>query len=421
MLVGGFGSIGQPNALIEGLIEQGAKDLTVVANNSGVGHVGLAQLMEPAACARSSARFRAPPIRWCSSGCAARGKIELESCRRARMAERMRAAGAGIPAFYTPTAVGTKLGGGQGRARIQRPQVYARGGAHGDVALVEAWEADRWGNLTYQLVGAQFQSGDGDGGGIDHRAGQHIVELGALDPEKDRDAGHFRRPRAARALRRADGDLNERRPEGSHEREQRPVAAACKPMARQEMAKRVADDIPEGWYVNLGIGVPLQVADYVPQEREVVFQSENGILGMGPAPEPDKINRWLINAGKHIRHAGAPAAPTCITPTVSRMIRGGHLDLCVLGAFQVAENGDIANWSTSDDTTARGRRRHGSGRRRRRIWVMMDHTTKTGESQLVRRCTYPLTAVGVVKRVYTNLAVLDVTDDALRCARWCPA
>ena len=198
------------------------------------------------------------------------------------------------------------------------------------------------------------------------------------------------------------------------------VQTAAKPMARREMAKRLADDIPEGWYVNLGIGAPLQVADFVPDAREVVFQSENGVLGMGPAPEPDKINRWLINAGKqyitlhtggsYMHHADSFA-----------LIRGGHLDLCVLGAFQVAENGDIANWSTSDNESAPavgGAMDLAAGARR--IWVMMDHTTKTGESRLVRRCTYPLTAVGVVKRVYTNLAVLDVIDDGFAVREMVP-
>ena len=188
------------------------------------------------------------------------------------------------------------------------------------------------------------------------------------------------------------------------------VKTAAKPMARREMAKRLADDIPEGWYVNLGIGAPLQVADYVPQEREVVFQSENGVLGMGPAPEPDKINRWLINAGKqyitlrtggsYMHHADSFA-----------LIRGGHLDLCVLGAFQVAENGDIANWSISDNDTAPavgGAMDLAAGARQ--LWVLMEHLTKSGDSRLVRRCSYPLTALGAVKRVYTNLAVLDVTD-----------
>ncbi|HTH35618.1 MAG TPA: 3-oxoacid CoA-transferase subunit B [Xanthobacteraceae bacterium] len=189
------------------------------------------------------------------------------------------------------------------------------------------------------------------------------------------------------------------------------VKTAVKPMTRREMAKRLADDVPEGWYVNLGIGAPLQVADYVPAEREVVFQSENGVLGMGPAPAPDTINRWLINAGKqyvtlrtggsYMHHADSFA-----------LIRGGHLDLCVLGAFQVADNGDIANWSTSDNESAPavgGAMDLAAGARR--IWVMMDHTTKTGESRLVHRCSYPLTALACVKRVYTNLAILDVTEE----------
>jgi 3-oxoadipate CoA-transferase beta subunit len=189
------------------------------------------------------------------------------------------------------------------------------------------------------------------------------------------------------------------------------VLARHRPLTRNEMAARVARDIPEGWYVNLGIGAPLQVADHVPAEREVIFHSENGVLGMGPAPAPDEINRWLINAGKQyvtlrsggsfMHHADSFA-----------LIRGGHLDLCVLGAFQVAENGDLANWSTSDNDSAPavgGAMDLAVGARQ--VWVLMEQQTKSGESRLVRRCTYPLTALGVVKRVYTNLAVLDVTAE----------
>jgi 3-oxoadipate CoA-transferase beta subunit len=189
------------------------------------------------------------------------------------------------------------------------------------------------------------------------------------------------------------------------------VLAACQPRTRYEMAARVARDIPEGWFVNLGIGAPLQVADHLPAEREVVFHSENGVLGMGPAPEPDRINRWLINAGKQyvtLRSGGSYMHHA----DSFGLIRGGHLDLCVLGAFQVAENGDLANWSTSENDSAPavgGAMDLAAGARR--VWVLMDHQTKSGESRLVRRCTYPLTALGVVKRIYTNLAVLDVTPD----------
>ena len=189
------------------------------------------------------------------------------------------------------------------------------------------------------------------------------------------------------------------------------VVAKCRPMTRAEMAARVASDIPEGWYVNLGIGAPLQVADYVPADREVIFHSENGVLGMGPAPAAAQINRWLINAGKQyvtLRSGGAYMHHA----DSFGLIRGGHLDLCVLGAFQVGENGDIANWSISDNDSAPavgGAMDLAVGARR--VWVLMEHQTKSGESRLVRRCTYPLTALGVVKRVYTNLAILDVTPE----------
>jgi 3-oxoadipate CoA-transferase, beta subunit len=196
--------------------------------------------------------------------------------------------------------------------------------------------------------------------------------------------------------------------------------ATCKPLTRNEMAARLARDIPEGWCVNLGIGAPLHVADHVPAEREVIFHSENGVLGMGPAPEPDRIDRWLINAGKQyvtlrtggsfMHHADSFA-----------LIRGGHLDLCVLGAFQVAENGDLANWSTSDNDSAPavgGAMDLAAGARQ--VWVLMEHQTKSGESRLVRRCTYPLTALNAVKRVYTNFAVLDVTEQGFAVREMVP-
>ena len=189
------------------------------------------------------------------------------------------------------------------------------------------------------------------------------------------------------------------------------VLTACKPWTRNEIAARAARDIPEGFYVNLGIGIPVLVANYVPAEREVVIHSENGILGMGSEPAPDKINRWLINAskkyvtlrpgGSYMHHADSFA-----------LIRGGHLDLCVLGAFQVAENGDFANWSTSDNDdmpSVGGAMDLAAGAKQ--VWVLMEHTTKSGKSKVMRRCTYPLTALGAVKRVYTNLAVLDITAE----------
>ncbi len=186
--------------------------------------------------------------------------------------------------------------------------------------------------------------------------------------------------------------------------------AGPKPLSRAEMAARLARDIPEGWYVNLGIGIPTAVADHVPLDREVVFHSENGVLGIGPAPEPDRIDRWLINAGKQYVTL-RPGGSFCHHADSFAMIRGGHIDLCVLGAFQVAETGDIANWATSENDTAPavgGAMDLAAGAQR--LWVVMEHTAKDGTPKLVQRCSYPLTALAAVKRVYTNLAVIDVTE-----------
>ena len=185
--------------------------------------------------------------------------------------------------------------------------------------------------------------------------------------------------------------------------------ATAQGLSRDQMAARVARDIPDGWYVNLGLGLPTLIPDYIPPGREVVFHSENGILGMGPVPPKDAVDTWLINATKQnitllegasiFHHADSFA-----------IIRGGHLDLCVLGAYEVAENGDIANWATSANDTLPGvgcamDLAAGS----RQLWALMEHVTKDGRPRLVQRCNYPLTASGVVKRVYTNLAVLEVT------------
>lgn len=187
-----------------------------------------------------------------------------------------------------------------------------------------------------------------------------------------------------------------------------------KRFTRDEIAQRVARDIPEGSYVNLGIGLPTMVANHLDPTREIFLHSENGILGMGPAPAAGDEDEDLINAGKqpvtlltggaYFHHADSFA-----------MMRGGHLDICVLGAFQVSAKGDLANWHTGapDAIPAVGGAMDlaiGA----KRVFVMMEHQTKTGESKIVKECTYPLTGVACVARIYTDLATLDVTPEGLR-------
>ena len=184
--------------------------------------------------------------------------------------------------------------------------------------------------------------------------------------------------------------------------------------SKDELARRVAQDIPDGAYVNLGIGQPTLVANHIPDGREVILQSENGILGMGPAPAAGSEDFDLINAGKQ---------PVTLLPGGAffhhadsfAMMRGGHLDVCVLGAFQVSTTGDLANWSTGEAgaiPAVGGAMDLAVGAKQ--TWVMMDLLTKKGESKIVAQCTYPLTAIGCVKRIYTDLATFDCTPQGLR-------
>ncbi|MDW3689224.1 3-oxoacid CoA-transferase subunit B [Cupriavidus sp. CV2] len=192
-----------------------------------------------------------------------------------------------------------------------------------------------------------------------------------------------------------------------------------KKLTRIEMAQRVARDIPEGAYVNLGIGVPTLVANHLDPHREIILHSENGILGMGPAPAPGDEDDDLINAGKE---------PVTLLPGGAffhhadsfSMVRGGHLDYCVLGAFQVSVNGDLANWHTgqADAIPAVGGAMDlATGAKD--VYVMMEHLTKQGESKIVERCSYPVTGMGCVSRIYTDLAVIDITPSGLEVVEIC--
>lgn len=186
-----------------------------------------------------------------------------------------------------------------------------------------------------------------------------------------------------------------------------------KRLDRLQMAARVALDIPEGSYVNLGIGLPTKVANFLPKDKDIFLHSENGLLGMGEAPEPGQEDSELINAGKEpvtlleggsFFHHGDSFA----------MMRGGHLDICVLGAFQVSESGDLANWHTGapDSIPAVGGAMDlavGA----KKVFVMMEHLTKTGECKIVKECSYPVTGVNCVSRIYTDLAVIDITKQGL--------
>jgi len=185
-----------------------------------------------------------------------------------------------------------------------------------------------------------------------------------------------------------------------------------------DIAKRIVQDIPDGANVNLGIGQPMTISNYLPPDREILLHSENGLLGMGPLANGDQIDHEIVNAGKQ---------PVTMLPGASifhhadsfAMIRGGHIDICVLGAFQVSVNGDIANWRTGDPSAipaVGGAMDLALGAKK--LFVMMEHLTKSGESKIVPKCTYPLTALAAVSCIYTDLATIAVTENGLEAIDW---
>ena len=193
-----------------------------------------------------------------------------------------------------------------------------------------------------------------------------------------------------------------------------------KRFTRDEIAQRIANDIPEGCYVNLGIGLPTLVANHLETSKDIFLHSENGILGMGPTPAAGAEDGDLINASKQPVTLLTGGAYFHQADSFA-MMRGGHLDICVLGAFQVSRSGDLANWHTGapDAIPAVGGAMDlATGAKR--VFVMMEHQTKAGESKIVERCTYPLTGVGCVSRIYTDLAVIDITGDGLMVREMAP-
>jgi 3-oxoadipate CoA-transferase beta subunit len=185
-----------------------------------------------------------------------------------------------------------------------------------------------------------------------------------------------------------------------------------------DIAKRIVQDIPDGAHVNLGIGQPMSISNYLPPDKEILLHSENGLLGMGPLAKDHEIDEELVNAGKQ-PVTMLPGASLCHHADSFVMIRGGHIDICVLGAFQVSIKGDVANWRTGDPQAipaVGGAMDLALGAKQ--LFVMMEHLTKSGESKLVTQCTYPLTALAAVDCIYTDLATIAVRPEGLVAIDW---
>ena len=415
VMIGGFGEAGSPIELIHALIDQGATDLTVVNNNTGSGEVGLAALIKASRVAKMICSYPRTQNSTVFPELYASGRTKLELVPQGTLAERIRAGGAGIPAFYTATSVHTPLAEGKEQRTFGERDYVLEHGLRGDFAFIKAKRADRYGNLVFNKTARNFAPVMATACEGHRRAGRRDRARRRHRSGGGRDAGRVRQPHCSR---REPGLRVGARRQGS----QLPMSteSARVGLTRDEMAQRVAVDIPNGTYVNLGIGMPELIAKYVPEGRELIYHTENGLLGMGPSPEPGAGDPELINAGKR-QVTAIPGACYFHHADSFVMIRGGHIDLCVLGALQVAQNGDLANWSTGGKgaiPAVGGAMDLVAGVRQ--IWVVTQHCTKHGEPKIVEACTYPLTGKGVVTRIYTELCILDVTPDGLRVVELSP-
>ena len=310
----------------------------MVNNNAGNGDTGLAALLAAGQVRKMICSFPRQSDSYVFDGLYRAGKIELELVPQGNLAERMRAAGAGIGAFYGPTGVGTPLAEGKEQRTIDGRDYVLEYPIEGDVALIGAYLGDRMGNLVYRKTARNFGPVMATAAALTIAEVHRVVEIGQIDPEVVVTPGIF----VDRIL-----DLGrDDPPKEVREMSMIETSAAVEhldrgPRSKDELAAAVAAAIPPGSYVNLGIGQPTTVADFLTPESGVVLQTENGMLNMGPAARPDQVDPDLINAGK-IPVTELPGASYFHHADSFAMMRGGHLDVCVLGAFQVSEGGDLA-------------------------------------------------------------------------------
>jgi 3-oxoacid CoA-transferase len=405
VLIGGFGVLqGWPSSAIQALRDRGTRNLTVLSNTPGFGPLSPQILFENGQVRKFIASFGGFPYRLTpAEEMIGRGEVEFELVPQGTMVERLRSGGAGIAGFYTPAGVGTEIERGKEIREIDGRKYLFERALTGDVALVRGAAADPAGNVVFRAGSRNFNPIWAMAAKRTIAEVDEIVGLGDLDPETVVTPGIFV-DRVFRATVKMDSaQVIEMMQKMGRKA---PEAGLLPGIPPDLMAMRTAALFEEGDFVNLGIGLPTQCSNYV-QGRNVTLHAENGILGYGPFPEPGQEDVDLYSAGGQLVTA-LPGAAYFHSADAFAMARGGHVDKIVLGGFQVAANGDLANWKAPHQRagTIGGAMDLAAGGGE--VIVLLYHTTKGGESKLVPECTYPITALGCVSKVVTNLALVEV-------------